>query len=511
MLRLRSRVQKSTAYMLLAVVLVLTASAVFGYFDTGSGAKRYHQHTAQPSEAELGVCAEPHEDGVLCTHLPIIRIDTGGQKIPGAPIADEKGVKTGYETAQDGSTEIKVSLDTVDRASSGRYNHSDAESDGGRTMMMRIRGNSSRWFSKSSYRLRAVDPLDSANEIKIPLLGMSPGCEWALYGPFLDKTLIRNYMWMNISGMIMPGWTPEVRFCELIVDGEYRGLYLLMEMIEVQENRLNITKYRDGDIVPSYLVRIEPEISADRFIDNFSYYTLRMEPQRYLELIYPGRKSLSDRVTQYALTDFSSVERMIYAANAEEWKDEIDVNSFVRFYIIMEFAGINDTFSASTYFYRDARGKLTIGPVWDFNNALNNFFSPLPEDELMLAQRGWFGEMMRDSGFVDSVISTYRSLRRTVLSDEYLENYITGTLDYLGSAVGRNFDLWGWSFDPENLTVREYRHPEPGTDQSLYALNPDSHAEAVEWMKEYLLGRAAWMDENIETLRQYCHPSKNIG
>ena len=65
--------------------------------------------------------------------------------------------------------------------------------------------------------------------------------EWALHGPFLDKTLVRNYMWYNISGEIME-YSPNVRFFELVLNGEYRGLYLATEMITAGKEgaRLNL-------------------------------------------------------------------------------------------------------------------------------------------------------------------------------------------------------------------------------------------------------------------------------
>ena len=54
--------------------------------------------------------------------------------------------------------------------------------------------------------------------------------EWALHGPYLDKSLIRNYMWYNIAGEIMD-YAPNVRFCEVVLNGEYKGLYVMTETI----------------------------------------------------------------------------------------------------------------------------------------------------------------------------------------------------------------------------------------------------------------------------------------
>ena len=64
--------------------------------------------------------------------------------------------------------------------------------------------------------------------------------EWVLNGPFLDKTLMRNYIAMNVAGQIMD-YAPNVRYCELFVDDQYRGVYLLMEQISRSEERINVT------------------------------------------------------------------------------------------------------------------------------------------------------------------------------------------------------------------------------------------------------------------------------
>ena len=498
--------RRSIWIMLFATLAVLAAAIGFQALDRGAGAPRYHQHLAQPSEEDLGLCEVCGGESALCTHLPIVTIQTGGQTIPGRPITNDAGVRTSYETTEQGDTEIIVSFSTIDEE--GVWHHPEDQASIQGTARMRIRGNSSRWFDKASYRLKLTQGQTNPAPDRLPLLGMPAGETWALYGPFLDKTLIRNYMWMNLAGEIMPGWVPNVRFCELVLDGDYQGLYVLMEMIDVQDGRLELTEYDDGDAVTSYLLRIEPEISPERAMENFSFYTYRMEPGRQAELLYPGKTHQTEAVQSFVNADFSAVERMLYAGDMDDWAEELDLDAFVNYYILEEYLGLNDTFAASTYFYRDARGKLAIGPVWDFNNVLDNFFTPLPEEGFMLSQRGWFGELMRSQAFVSRVISRYQALRRGVLSDDNLLDYIAQTQAWLGSAVDRNFAVWGYSFDPEQLTYRTRRSPEVLSGQDLDDVNPESFQEATQWMVDYMLERGQWMDQHIDSLRQYCHPSK---
>lgn len=107
------------------------------------------------------------------------------------------------------------------------------------TALIAYRGNSSRHFDKKSLKLRFINK--SAKPKAVSLAGMSKESEWVLHGPFLDRTLVRNYLSYNIAGEIMT-YAPNVRYCELVVDHQYCGLYLAVESIEQGRHRVNIEK-----------------------------------------------------------------------------------------------------------------------------------------------------------------------------------------------------------------------------------------------------------------------------
>ena len=103
--------------------------------------------------------------------------------------------------------------------------------------------------------------------------------------------------------------------------------------------------------------------------------------------------------------------------------------------------------------------------------------------------------LMKDEYFVEHLIDRYRELRETYLNDDYLSQYIDDTVAYLGDAVDRNFEVWGYTFD-------EYLPLSPESR------NPEDFTAAVEQMREFIYHRGAWMDEHIDVLLQYCHESK---
>ena len=499
---------------------ILILLLVVMHFDANSQSTRYHQHLRNPSEADLGICTRCNQDVLLCTHLPIIMIDTFGHDIPGRPLefgplhVDDGQLSGLFHTTADDETEIPAHISVIHNFNN--WNH-DTDTPAFESLAtIRIRGNSSRFFDKPSYQIQLINADESNN--RLPLLGMNPGHEWALHGPFLDKTLMRNYMWMNLAAYVMSGsFVPEVRFFELILNDEFQGLYVLMETLRVEPNRVNLNRYRSGMPETSYFFRIEGRArNPGRQMETFSGYTLRLEYERVTELMYPTYLNQSERVRNYVMGSINSAERFLYSQemliNPRAVERYIDIDSFVDFFIINEFIGNNDLFAGSTYFHKDIRGRIVAGPVWDFNNIFDNFFVSLPSDEFILNGRGWFDRLFMSPYFTEQVIRRWNSLRQGALSEERLINYMDDVAAWLGSAIDRNFDVWGYSFDYRNVSNMARRLPsreERAEGISEADLNPTSFEEAMDWKRDFMVERGRWMDEHIEILRQYSHRSRH--
>ena len=123
----------------------------------------------------------------------------------------------------------------------------------------------------------------------------------------------------------------------------------------------------------------------------------------------------------------------------------------------------------------------------------------LSDNGFIMIDRPLFFMLTKDEQFTDQVIERYRQLRETILSDERLESYLRGAADYLGPARERNDQRWGYSYDPANVEASMKLVPDER--------NPRSYEEALAQMKDSLLGRAAWLDRNIENIRQCSHES----
>lgn len=485
----------------IVAIIIVAAAAVLGasiYQINMKKNKRVHQHLAAP-EKEL--CVLDHSDGTLCTHLPLISIDTGDKTIPGIPTDQEDifGERI-YTMAEDGESMITVHMNVFDSQTS--YNHLADDPTLSTAIQIRIRGHSSREFGKPPFLIKLIT--DEGTERDEALLGMSEHNEWSLHGPFLDKSLIRNYLFYNLSGEMMD-YAPNCRFCELVVDGDYKGIYLLVETITAGENgRLPIIMKKKNSMLSGYLLRIDRPTEIDletlRDVDVFTERTYVQHMD--VAIRYPGRARLTDDLKDRIEKDFSAFEKAIYSYDYDSgdysYKRYIDVNSFVDYYIINAVSSNMDAGRFSTYMYKTIDGKYKLC-VWDFNNCCNNFVDDETWEDFDGVRSALYLNMLfRDRDYVEHVISRYRDLRKTLLSDDYLNNYIDDTIEYLGDAIDRN-----------NIRWAEYIASDPLIDLENTGRNPHSQKEAVEMLKDNLFTRLDWMDENIDYLLQYCAGSAN--
>lgn len=479
-------------YMITAVCMIVICIFLY-WLDTGNKTVRVHQHKEsqwKPSEKK--------ESREFQTHLPIIMIDTGGQRVPGAAIWEEDEI-VGYETSESGETKITASFSVID-LQKGNNNVTDKPT---LSSLARIsyRGHSSRLFDKKSYSIHLVK--EDGTENRKEISGMSAHDEWVLNGPFIDRSLLRNYLAMNVSGEIME-YAPNVRYCEVFVNGNYQGLYLLMETVSRGEGRISIKKPEKNSRVTSYIVTLDRSGTGDMELNDYSYYTYRTANSA-LDVRYPGLTQITDDRLDYITKDISKLEKLLYSYDLIDEKKKytqyIDMNSFVEYFVINEFFRNMDAGVYSTFYYKDARGKLKLC-VWDFNNSGDNYMEEAwGTVGFNMMNTPLFDALIKDKEFVKAVIDKYRQLREGMLSEEYLLNYIDETNSWLGNAVERNNEVWGYVFDLSNYNHINYLTP--------VERNVTSQEEAVQQLKSFIVARGNWLDEHINILYQYCHESKN--
>ncbi len=478
---------------ILAIVAILFFFSVF-ISDNLNSTKinRIHQHliSQQPIEkidlstinADIyGIMTITKEN--FTTHLPIVEITTNNQIIPGS-----NSIPTNeYITA-----DFKV-YDNQEQ-----YNNFNNEPNISTHAQIRYRGNSSLEFEKKGLRIKLVD--EKGNDDNHKLLGMNSDNDYVLHGPYLDKTLIRNYIGYNITGEIME-YSPNVRFCEIFIDGKYQGLYLLVETVKVNQNRVNITKLKNNSIATSYMLEINKKDELknnELYLNNFTAYT-QINPKNYF-IQYPTTEKINNQIIDYIEEDLSEFEKRLYSYDYDSdtfgYYKDIDIDSFVNYTVINEFFLNYDAGSNSTIIYKDITGKYKL-VFWDMNNIFDNYFVALLDDNTFyLNNKPWFEMLFKDEYFTDLVIEKYKSLRETYLNEDYLNNYIDDVVNYLGPAIYRNYVRWGDSFtDEKNLLIPIER-------------NIHSYNEAIMQLKNAIKIRGEFLDNHIETIKQFSHESK---
>lgn len=415
------------------------------------------------------------QDGrIFDTHLPVIVIDTGGQRIE-----------------KDNETWAEISVINPSHSSS----ESDYITDFSSTAVIKYRGNSSfSTFDKKQYRIEFRREYGEEWNKKYSVMGMSPASDWVLNAPFLDRSLVRNRIIFDVSRELL-SWAPDTRYCEVFLNEEYQGLYLMIEPVTNEEARLNLTDYGLVSGQTAYVLKRDRDDTEENVLT--TYGTRNGKTSNQLSISFPTPSRLTETQYQWIERDISQIEEVLYSDLFDHpdygYAAYIDVASFVDYYIINEFTLTTDAGYLSTYMYKDITGKLKT-TVWDFNNSFNNYPWEVKSNEMFYtSQSNWYNRLFQDRKFTDTVVARYRELRKGVLSEENQLALVDENVAYLGKAIDRNFEIWGYTFYLHLLS-----NDEEGNNR-----DPHSYEEAVQQLKRCIIERGDFLDQNIETLYQY--------
>ena len=369
-----------------------------------------------------------------------------------------------------------------------------------------IRGSSSQFFEKKSY---GVETWDANNEdIDTELGGFPEEEDWILYGPFSDKSLIRNVLIFQLSNAIgMYGSRTD--FYELTINDKFLGTYVLMEKIKRDKNRVNISKNLDDDISGGYIIKIdkppdEGYTSTNSFSSKFdtrgSY--VGASDIKFL-YTYPKSSEISNDQKNYIKNYLNDFEEALLSSNFQDpelgYKKYIDIDSFVDFLILNEISKNIDAYRISTFMHKDKNQKLKMGPIWDFNLGFGNvnycdaeitsgwsykFNDVCGGDNWKVPF--WWNKLFEDPAFVSKLKNRWSDLRTNVLSDQNLQDRIDEIRNFLieHNAPRRNFDKW--------TIIGKYVWP------NNYIGN--NYGEEISYLKNWLEKRVKWMDEEINSL-----------
>lgn len=303
-------------------------------------------------------------------------------------------------------------------------------------MEIRGRGNYTwRDFDKKPYRIKLAD--------KQPLLGMTKSKHFALLAHADDnKGFMRNTIGFQLSKLIGITWTPTAKPLEVVLNGDYIGLYFLTETIRVDKDRVNIVEQEDEATDPiaitgGWLVEIDnyredPQI----IITEGDYYNTETA------FTYKTPEVLSSAQEQFLREEMERINTLVYGdKNSDELWKYLDMEALARFYIVQELTDNYESFHGSCYLYREmGEGeKWYFGPVWDFGSAFNRDKSQyIFEGDVW--HNHWIPEICKFPAFNTCLKTLWTNFYNGDFNQIY--DYIVQQKDLIASAVQADYQRW---------------------------------------------------------------------
>ena len=339
---------------------------------------------------------------------------------------------------------------------------------------IRERGNFSRSFPKKPYRIK----FDKKQRV---LDAPAKAKKWTLINNYGDKTLMRNLLAFELSRRLGMTYTPFGAAVDVILNGEYKGCYQLCDQVNINKNRVNITEMTSQDNEGTALTGgyfVEVDAYADQ--ENSWFRSTKGTP---VTIKSPDEDSITIAQKNFIMNYFNKME--------VQWKSYLDLNSFLRHFLVGELSGNTDTYWSMFMYKERDDDMMYTGPVWDFDLAFENDNRTYPinskKDYIYRSYGSCTGNMRN---FVDEIVvndvdaksqlaEIWAEARQSGLTEEYMLAYIDSLENALQQSQNLNFIRW------------------PIMNQGVHQ-NPriwGSYQAEVENVRTYMKERIAWMDK----------------
>ncbi len=418
--------------------------------------------------------------------LPIIIINTDANEIPDEP-------------------KIPATMGIIDNGLGQMNNVDDIFNQYDGHIGIETRGNSTQLYDKKTYTIELWD--EAENEISEPLLGMGREEDWILHAMVIDKTQLRVPLNFDLFRK-MGHYAANYRFVELVLDGEYQGLYILTENIKRDDDRVDIARLDADDLAGDsltggYILRIDWTWDVEEEDLMPSNYDSQGGVLMNYQWYYPKSDRILPEQKEYIIGYMHDFEDAVFAADFTNedllrYTDYIDLNSFVDFLLINEFTKNSDGYKLSTYMHKDKDskgGKLTAGPIWDFDQTyglstvcsshITSGWTYLQNQEDcgdIASMPLWWQEMMSDPVFVNRLNCRWKDFRAGFLQQDSLFQWMDTQTAFLEEPLDRNFERW--DFIGNNIWIEPFPIP-------------DTYEEEISYMKTWIEERLEWMDANM--------------
>jgi hypothetical protein len=422
--------------------------------------------------------------GITSSNLPLVVINTNGKTIQDA-------------------AKVQANMKIIHNGSGKTNKPSDPGNIYDGNIGIEIRGAYSASLPQKPYGFETRDP--AGNNRDISLLGMPEENDWILLANYNDKTFMRNMLAFELFRKL-GHYAPRTRLVEVIVNNEYRGIYILAEKIKRDKSRVDIAKLSSTDIsgdniTGGYIFKIDYYDYSNSWQSNYTPFGYPSKTVNYvyydpapIDLLYSQKNYLKEAVNSFESKLYSSD----FANNSDGYPAWIDINSFIDYFIVSEVSRNVDGYKKSCYFFKDrnsAGGKINAGPVWDFDWAWKNIWdcsSFAATDgsgwsykindcgDIYPNSNGWVVRLLQDPEFANALHKRYFELRNSYLSFEYLQSYTDSVQSLADQAQQRHYTKWP-------ILSQSVGAPEVDSQPSTYS---GQVAKFSDWIKT----RLTWLD-----------------
>jgi len=408
------------------------------------------------------------------SNLPLVTINTNGQVILDDP-------------------KIIASMGIIWNGAGNRNSLSDPLNNYNGKVGIEKRGSSSQYFfPKKSYGFET-----KSNDLvttDVSLLGLPAENDWILYAPYTDKTMIRDVLTYTLDASL-GHWSPRCRFVELFLNGNYEGVYVLMEKIKRNKNRVDIAKLTladnaGEDLTGGYIIKIDKTTgsSGAGWYSNYS----NAAGNTYYQYEYPKPEVITSPQRTYIKNYSRDMETALFQekfTGTGSYHDFLNDSSFIDFMIINELAKNVDGYRLSSYLYKGKNDRMNCGPIWDFNLTYGNadyFNGWSPYGFQYDANLGndnwqnpfWWNKLMVDATYVSKLKKRWTLLRKKELSNQRVTFVIDSLTSVISEAKDRNYQRW------PIMGVKIWPNYYVGY----------SYASEVDWMKNWIENRLSYLD-----------------
>jgi subtilisin-like proprotein convertase family protein len=421
------------------------------------------------------------------SNLPVVMVDTRSQVIPDEP-------------------KISAAIKFINQSNGNRNRLADSSQFQWLPIGLEQRGSSSSTFPKKSYGFEFRDAL--GEDLAVSILGMPAESDWILSANYSDKSLMRNTFTYDLARK-MGRYASRRKYVELILNSEYQGVYVVLEKIKRDANRVDISKLKTTDIsganlTGGYIIKIDKETGNDTEGFNSTYPPENVNNGQKIRYLYdyPDAADMVPVQKAYIRAYMDSFETAVHAANfasEEGYRKFSDVSTFVDFFIINEWSKNVDGYRLSTYLTKPKitqnGGKLQIGPVWDFDIAWRNadycqaeivsgwqYQIEIPCPGGYWQPPTWWKKFRTDLAFASQLKCRWLQVTNEIMPPLSRAAWVDSVRAQLNEAQQRNFAYWP--------ILGQYVWPNP------QPILPNYQTETIGF-QNWLNQRASWITGNI--------------